>query len=186
MNNVKISAANAAPGQDIIISGYIGDHAIAVMAQRYGLNLPQGVVSDCAPLNGVVQDLLRTVPNVAVLRDPTRGGVATTLNEIAAQAGVGIIIDEQAIPVRPEVQGVCEILGFDPLYLANEGKMLIFSEPDSTKQVMAVLRRHAVSRDARVIGRVTDRFAGQVVLQTAIGGWRLVDMLTGEQLPRIC
>jgi hydrogenase expression/formation protein HypE len=186
MGDSHITASNAMPGQDVIVSGYLGDHSIAVMAQRYGLKLPQTIASDCAPLNAVVKDLLTAVPQVAVLRDPTRGGVATTLNEIAEQSGVGIIIEERAIPVRPEVQAACEILGFDPLYLANEGKMLVFVEKKYTKQVLEVLQRHEVSQSAQVIGEVTTQLSGQVALRTTIGGLRLVDMLTGDQLPRIC
>lgn len=186
IGDTHITASNAAPDQDVIISGDIGDHSIAVMAERYGLKLPSTVTSDCAALNAVVADLLTAVPQVAVLRDPTRGGVATTLNEIAAQAGVGIIIDEQALPVRSEVQAACEVLGFDPLYLANEGKMLVFVEKNYTEQVLTVLHRHNVSRGACVIGRVTAKLPGQVALETTIGGLRLIDMLTGDQLPRIC
>ncbi len=181
-----ISPLNARPGQDIILSGPVGDHAVAVMAGRHGLKLPATVVSDCAPLAGMIGAVLAAVPQVAVLRDPTRGGLATTLNEIAAQAKVGIMVDEAAIPVRPEVQAVCDILGFDPLYLANEGKVIIFVESTYSEKVMAVMRAHPYGREARVIGRVTAAPAGQVGLRTGIGGVRLLDMLIGDQLPRIC
>lgn len=181
-----ISTARVRPGQSVILSGPVGDHAVAVMAGRHGLVLPASVASDCAPLGGLVQAVLAAVPEVAVLRDPTRGGLATTLNEIAAQAGVGIIIDEAAIPVRPEVQAVCDILGFDPLYLANEGKVIIIVESSLNDKVVAVMRQQPYGREARVIGRVTAAPAGQVGLATGIGGVRLLDMLVGDQLPRIC
>jgi hydrogenase expression/formation protein HypE len=134
----------------------------------------------------MIKAVLAAVPSVAVLRDPTRGGLATTLNEIAAQANVGIMVDEAAVPVRPEVRAVCDILGFDPLYLANEGKVIIFVESLYTEKVMRVLHGHPYGREARVIGRVTASPAGQVGLRTGIGGVRLLDMLVGDQLPRIC
>ncbi len=181
-----ISPLNARPGQDIILNGAVGDHAVAVMAGRHGLKLPAAVVSDCAPLAGMIGAVLAAVPQVAVLRDPTRGGLATTLNEIAAQAKVGIMVEEDAVTVRPEVKAVCDILGFDPLYLANEGKVIIFVESAYSEKVIAVMRNHPYGREARVIGRVTSAPAGQVGLRTGIGGVRLLDMLVGDQLPRIC
>lgn len=181
-----ITPRRVIPGQDIILSGPLGDHAVAVMAGRHGLNLPESVVSDCAPLSGLVREMLTAVPQVAVLRDPTRGGLATTLNEIAGQAAVGIIADEAAIPVRPAVQAVCDILGLDPLYLANEGKLLAFVENSYSEELLAIMRTHPYGREARVIGRVVAAPAGQVGLRTGIGGIRLLDMLTGDQLPRIC
>ena len=186
LDGVSISASRAALGQDIILSGFLGDHALAVMSERHGLTLPAAIASDCAPLGGLVKTLLTAVPQIAVLRDPTRGGLATTLNEIAEQAGGGIMIQEETIPVRPEVQAVCDILGFDPLYLANEGKMIIFVEGTYTTRVLAILHSHAYGCEARVIGKVTTRPVGQVGMQTLIGGVRLLDMLTGDQLPRIC
>jgi hydrogenase expression/formation protein HypE len=181
-----ISPARVRPGQDIILSGPVGDHAVAVMADRYGLVLPQSVASDCAPLAGLVKKMLAAVPAVAMLRDPTRGGLATTLNEIAAQAGVGILVEEAAIPVRPEVAAVCQILGFDPLYLANEGKCLIIVESKHTQQVLTVVQAHPYGQEARVIGKTTASPSHQVGLRTVIGGVRLLDMLVGDQLPRIC
>lgn len=181
-----ISPLRAAPGQDVILSGPVGDHAVAVLAGRHGLTLPATVTSDCAPLGGLVGAVLAAVPAVAVLRDPTRGGLATALNEIAAQAKVAIFVDEAAVPVRPEVRAVCDILGFDPLYLANEGKIIIFVESEYSEKVINVMSGHPYGREARVIGRVTAAPAGQVGLRTAIGGIRLLDMLTGDQLPRIC
>jgi hydrogenase expression/formation protein HypE len=182
----EISPLRARPGQDIILSGPVGDHAVAVLAGRHGLTLPATVVSDCAPLSGLIEAMLAAVPTVAVLRDPTRGGLATVLSEIAVQAGVGIVIDEDAVLVRPEVRAVCDILGFDPLYLANEGKVLAVVESDCSERILAVMRDHPYGREACVIGRVKAAPAGQVGLRTGIGGIRLLDMLPGDQLPRIC
>lgn len=186
IEGTDISPARVRPGQDIILSGSVGDHAVAVMAGRYDLVLPHTVTSDCAPLAGLVRQVLAAVPDVAMLRDPTRGGLATTLNEIAVQAKVGIRVEEGAIPVRPEVAAVCDILGFDPLYLANEGKCLIIVESKHTQQVLAILQAHPYGKEARVIGTTTASPAGQVGLRTAVGGVRLLDMLVGDQLPRIC
>ena len=185
-NGVNISPAQVKPGQNIILSGTLGDHSIAVMSERHGLAIPSTIASDCAPLNGLIQEILTIVPKVALMRDPTRGGLATTLNEIAVQANVGIIIHEEAIPVRSEVQAVCDILGFDPLYLANEGKLVLFVEKEYTDRALHAMWNHKYGRDARIIGTVTDKPAGQVGLKTAIGGMRLLDMLVGDQLPRIC
>lgn len=181
-----ISPLSVRPEQDIILSGCIGDHAVAVMAGRHGLTLPQAISSDCAPLNGLVKELLTAVPQIAVLRDPTRGGVATTLNEIALQAKVGIMLDEAAIPVRPAVTAVCDLLGYDPLYLANEGKMLIFADGAYSAEILSILQAHKYGKEAAVIGRVQSVPVGQVGLRTGIGGVRLLDRLVGDQLPRIC
>ncbi len=185
-DGITITGSQARPGQDIILSGYLGDHALAVMSERHGLTLPLTVSSDCAPLNGLVQAMLTAVPAVAVLRDPTRGGVATTLNEIALQSKVGILLEEDALPVRPAVQAACDILGFDPLYLANEGKLLAFVERKDTARILDIMRGHRYGTAARVIGTVTQQPAGQVGLRTVVGGVRLLDMLVGDQLPRIC
>lgn len=181
-----ITARRVKPGQVVIVSGYLGDHAIAVLSERHGLTLPAQIISDCAPLNGLIQELLTEVPAISMLRDPTRGGLATTLNEIAADAGVGIILEESTLPVRPEVQAVCELLGFEPLYLANEGKVVTFVEKEDSEKVLKIMRQHPVSAAACIIGTVTDKTAGQVALRTMVGGLRLLDMLSGEQLPRIC
>ncbi|VBB05454.1 hydrogenase expression/formation protein hype [Lucifera butyrica] len=186
MEGVHISPLNARPGQDIIINGFLGEHALAVMQDRHGLTFPASLNSDCAPLAGLVKEILTKVPEVAVLRDPTRGGLATALNEIALAAKVGMLIEEEALPVSTEVRAVCDILGFDPLYLANEGKMIVLSEHKNTENILTVLHNHPYGREARVIGKVTSQPAGQVGLRTAIGGIRLLDMLTGDQLPRIC
>lgn len=186
LDGVNISPQRVKPGQDIILSGSLGDHAVAVMAGRHGLTLPASVVSDCAPLNGLVQAMLAAAPSTAVLRDPTRGGLATTLNEIAVQANVGIIVEETALPVRPEVAAVCDILGFDPLYLANEGKVLAIVESQQSVAVLRAMHSHPYGKDACIIGKVAASPAGQVGMRTAIGGMRLLDMLVGDQLPRIC
>ncbi|WP_040293080.1 hydrogenase expression/formation protein HypE [Acetonema longum] len=186
IDGTGISPTRVRPGQDIILSGPVGNHAVAIMALRHGLVLPQTVTSDCAPLNGLVKELLSAVPDVAVLRDPTRGGLATTLNEIAQQAAVGILVEEAAIPVQPEVAAACDILGFDPLYLANEGKMIIFSQPQASERLLAILKGHKYGKEAGIIGKVTDSPAGQVGLRTLIGGIRLLDMPVADQLPRIC
>jgi hydrogenase expression/formation protein HypE len=183
---VNITPGRVKPGQDIFINGYIGDHSIAVMGQRHGLTLPAEVFSDCAPLAGLVRKLLTAVPDIALLRDPTRGGVATTLNEIALQANVGILVEETALPVRPEVQAVCDILGFDPLYLANEGKVIVIADSCHREKIVEVMANHPYGGNGRLIGSVAARPAGQVGLQTVIGGIRLLDMLAGDQLPRIC
>jgi hydrogenase expression/formation protein HypE len=183
---VDISPRRVRPGQEIILSGCPGEHSIAIMAGRHGLTLPAALTSDCAPLNGLVKDMLAAAPAVAMLRDPTRGGVATALNEIALQAGVGIVVEEAAVPVRPEVSAVCDLLGFDPLYLANEGKLLAFVEPEDSAGVLTAMRAHSCGRAAVVIGQVTDASPGRVSLRTTIGGLRLLDMLSGDQLPRIC
>ncbi len=186
MDGIHISGKNALPGQDIILSGFLGEHALAVMSERHGLQFPQSVISDCAPLNGLIENMLRAVPRIAVLRDPTRGGLATTLNEIALQSKVGIMLEENNIPVSSAVQAACDILGFDPLYLANEGKMIVFVDKEFTNQVLDIMHRHAYGREARVIGKVVKEPCGQVGLCTRIGGVRLLDMLVGDQLPRIC
>ena len=183
---VKISGNLARPGDKVIINGFVGDHGIAVMAERQGLSFRETVVSDCAPLNGLVENMLAVTKDIHVLRDPTRGGVATTLNEIAAQSGAGIVLKEQAIPVRDQVQAACEILGFDPLYVANEGKLLAIVPAATADEVLQAMRAHPYGTDSVVIGEIVSEHPGRVVLTTGIGGRRIVDMLVGEQLPRIC
>ena len=184
--DVNISPKNVKPGMDVILSGYIGDHAAAVMAGRHNLDLLDNIQSDCAPLNGLTQAILTAAPEIAVLRDPTRGGVAAVLNEIAVQSGTGVLIEEELIPVRPAVQGVCDILGFDPLYLANEGKLLAFCWQKDTERILDAMHDQRYGRDARVIGHTTETAAGQVGMRTAIGGIRVVDMPLGNLVPRIC
>ena len=183
---IAISGHNARPGDKVIINGYVGDHGIAVIAERHGLKFKNGIKSDCAPLHGLMEEILKVTQDIRVLRDPTRGGVATTLNEIAGQSGVGILLNEKNIPVRDEVLAACELLGFDPLYVANEGKLLAIVPAEKADAVVGAIRRHRYGTEARVIGEVTADHPGKVVLKTAIGGSRIIDMLVGEQLPRIC
>lgn len=186
MTGVDISANRIRPGQDVILSGCLGDHSLAVMRDRHGLVLPETVVSDCAPLNHLVENILTAVPEVALFRDPTRGGLATALNEIAAAAKVGILLDETAIPVRAAVKAACNILGYDPLYMANEGKFVTVVDQQHTAKVLEIMHSHRYGQEACVIGTVVHKPVGQVGLTTAIGGVRLLDMLIGDQLPRIC
>jgi len=186
-HDLEIDGTRARPGDRIIVSGTLGDHGIAVMTAREGLELESGVISDCAALNGLVAELLAAAGEaVHVLRDPTRGGVATTMKEIALQSGVEITLDEASLPLTPGVKGVCAILGLDPLYVANEGKLLACVAPDRTDDILAVMRRHSLGRGAAVIGVVTGGGSGKVRMRTAVGGLRGVEMLAGEQLPRIC
>jgi hydrogenase expression/formation protein HypE len=184
--HLAVGARSVAPGDAILLNGYMGDHGIAVMAEREGLSLPQEVVSDCAPLSGLLLPLFDAGLALHALRDPTRGGLTVTLNEIARTAGVTIEIDEARLPVRTGVQAACEILGFDPLHLANEGKMLVFLPESEAGQALDILRRHPLGRDARQIGQVVDRERSQVRMVTEIGGRRILDMPVAEQLPRIC
>lgn len=186
----NVSGANARPGDAVIVTGTIGDHGLAVMTEREGLGLSIPVASDVKPLSSLVEALFSAVPaeHVHVLRDPTRGGLATTLNEIAAQSRVTVVLDERAIPVRDEVAGACEVLGFDPLYVANEGKFVAIVDPASADAALRALRAHADGAEAAIVGEVEDA-AGRkpsVFVRTALGTRRFVSMLTGEQLPRIC
>ena len=185
----SVAGDGARVGDRILINGPVGDHGIAILAGREGLELGNDIHTDSAPLNGLVADLLREWGEaVHVLRDPTRGGVATTLKEIARQSAVDILLEENAIPVRPSVEGACAILGLDPLYVANEGKLLVFVEGKAASGVLDLLRGHPLGREAAMIGEVTSGAVagGKVYLRTAIGGKRIIDMLSGEQLPRIC
>ncbi|MGE5377377.1 MAG: hydrogenase expression/formation protein HypE [Bacteroidota bacterium] len=183
--DIDISGANAKVGDVLIVSGTLGDHGIAVMSAREGLGFMTDLQSDVAPLNHLVQDML-DAGEVHVLRDPTRGGLATTLNEIAKQSNVVIELQDQQIPVKPQVRAACEMLGFDPLYVANEGKLIAFVKADDAEKILNVMSQTPYGRDAVVIGKVIDQGKSQVRLKTAIGGTRLVDMLPGEMLPRIC
>jgi hydrogenase expression/formation protein HypE len=182
-----ISAKLARPGDVVIISGTMGDHGMAVLCQREGLSLSTPVRSDTASLSGMVEDIIQAGGSgVHVLRDPTRGGVGTTLNEIALSSDVGILLEEEFLPVSAAVRGACDILGLDPIYVANEGKLLAIVDPAVADEVLAAIRRHKHGPEAVRIGRVTEQRPGQVFLKTIVGGTRIVDMLTGEQLPRIC
>jgi hydrogenase expression/formation protein HypE len=183
---VKIHPARAAVGDQIIVSGPIAMHGMAIMSVREGLEFETEISSDTAPLNGLVEVMLNAAPNLHVLRDPTRGGVTSALTEIAEQAGVGIRLDEAKIPISEEVKGACEILGLDPLYVANEGKLLAVVAPADAARVLAVMRAHPLGADAAVIGEVVAEHPRMVTMRTHVGGTRVVDMLSGEQLPRIC
>jgi len=184
---VELGGDQARPGDVVILSGTIGDHGMTIMSQREGLRFDSPLVSDCAPLHGLVAAMLEIAPQaVHCLRDPTRGGLATVLNEVAGKSGVGIEIEERAVPVRDAVRAACELLGLDPLYVANEGKLLAFVDPTVAGAVLAAVCAHEYGREAAIIGRVTAERAGRVVLRTPLGARRILDMLVGEQLPRIC
>ncbi|MEE8374199.1 MAG: hydrogenase expression/formation protein HypE [Dehalococcoidia bacterium] len=183
---VHISASKARPGDKVVLSGPIGEHGIAVISQREGLRFSSPVKSDCAPLNGLVADMLDTGAEIRCLRDPTRGGLATTLNEFAASSNVGVSIEEDAIPVGEPVRAACELLGLDPLYVANEGKLVAVVAPDGAERLLEAMRRHKYGAGAALIGEVVSERAGRVVMKTALGASRIVDMMVGEQLPRIC
>ena len=183
---ITLSAAQARPGDAILVSGMLGDHGIAILAEREGLQFETAVQSDSAPLHTLVASLLGATREVRCMRDPTRGGLSSTLNEIAASSGVGMELEETSIPVREEVRGACEMLGLDPLYVANEGKLVAIVAPDSAEAALRALQNHPLGKDARIIGRVTSEHPRMVVMRTPFGTTRIVDMLTGDQLPRIC
>ncbi|MBE0479977.1 MAG: hydrogenase expression/formation protein HypE [Dehalococcoidia bacterium] len=183
---VDISGSNARPGDRVILSGPIGEHGIAVMSQREGLRFSSPVESDCAPLNGLVEAILDSGVEIRCLRDPTRGGLAGTLNEFASASKVGIRIDEKSIPVGEAVQGACELLGLDPLYVANEGKLVAVVDPGGAGRVLAAMRECRYGGGAVTIGEVIAEHPGRVVMSTLMGASRIIDMLVGEQLPRIC
>jgi hydrogenase expression/formation protein HypE len=181
-----ISGANARPGDKIILSGSIGEHGMAVMSQREGLRFSLPIASDCAPLNRLVSAMMAASSNIHSLRDPTRGGLASTLNEFAKQSDVGIVIEEDKIPVHDGVRGFCELLGLDPLYIANEGKLVAAVDDGDAAGVLSAMRENKYGRQAAVIGKVTSGHRGRVVMKTSIGSSRIVDMPVGEILPRIC
>ena len=188
------SLSRAQPGDKILLSGSIGDHGVTVLAARGDLALEIESKSDTAALNGLVREILEQVriadgestQAIRCLKDPTRGGMATAMNEIAMQSQVALMMDESALIVRPEVQSACEILGIDPLYVANEGKLIVVVAPESADVVLATMRRHTLGVDAQVVGEVTEQPRQLVLLKTSIGGTRVVDMLVGDALPRIC
>ena len=188
---LNISADRARPGDKIILSGYIGDHGMAIMSQRENLEFEGVIDSDCASLNGLVASMLATPSTsemdfIHCLRDPTRGGAATTLNEIAKRSGVGMMLRELSIPVRESVKGACEVLGLDPLYVANEGKLLAIVSPEMAEAVLQQMRQHQLGQHAAIIGEVIADHPGMVLMKTEIGGTRILDVMFGEQLPRIC
>lgn len=183
---VSLAAGSLAPGDRVILSGTLADHGMAVMTVREGLSFKSTVTSDTAALNGLVQAILAAGPGTKALRDPTRGGAATTLNEFAAASGVGIKLEENALRVRPDVAGACEILGIDPLYVANEGKLIAVVPAGEAEAVLSAMRGHEHGTEAAIIGRVVAEHPGIVSVKTGLGGERIVDMPVGEQLPRIC
>ena len=185
-DGLELSADRARPGDKVLLSGSIGDHGIAILAQREGLEFECPVKSDSAALHNLVAEMLEASREIRCMRDPTRGGVSSTLNEIAEQSRVGIRLEESEIPIRDEVRGACEMLGLDPLYVANEGKLIAIVAPESAAAVLDAMRRHPLGRNSCVIGTVIESASPVVTIRTALGTSRLVDMLAGDQLPRIC
>lgn len=185
-SKIDISARNAKPGDIVILSGSIGDHGIAVLSSRKDLSIESDLISDTFPLNRLVSKMLTASNGIHCMRDPTRGGVSSTLNEIAEQSEIGIEIDEIKIPVKEEVQGVCEILGLDPLYIANEGKLIAIVSREASGPIFQVMKNTEEGRDAIIIGEVVENHPGIVLMKTLTGGMRVIDMPVGEQLPRIC
>jgi hydrogenase expression/formation protein HypE len=182
----SLSAASCRPGDRIVLSGTIGDHGIAIMSVRENLEFETTLESDTAPLADLTRLMLESCPEIRCMRDPTRGGVSSALHEIAAASNVGMYLSETAIPVRAAVSGACEILGLDPLYVANEGKLIAIVPRDEADALVEVMRRHSLGAHAAVVGEVVDEHRGMVVMRSRVGGERIVTMLAGEQLPRIC
>jgi hydrogenase expression/formation protein HypE len=183
---LELSAGRAQPGDRVLLSGFIGDHGIAILAQREGLEFETTIKSDSAALHTLVADMLKVSEGIRCMRDPTRGGLSSTLNEIAEQSRVGVELDEEAIPVRDDVRGACEMLGLDPLYVANEGKLVAIVEAGAADVLVAAMQRHPLGKEARIIGTITGSHVGTVTMRTTLGTTRIVDMLVGDQLPRIC
>ncbi|WP_107064492.1 hydrogenase expression/formation protein HypE [Streptomyces sp. NRRL S-118] len=183
---VDLRPERVVPGDVVIVSGAIGLHGVAILSKRENLRFEAEIESDCAALGGLVETMLAVTPDVHVLRDPTRGGLAASLNEIAAASGTGIVVQERAVPVPPPVASACAVLGLDPMYVANEGKLVAFVPPDHADAVLAAMRAHPLGAEAVVIGEAVAEHPGMVVARTGLGGTRVVDMPLGEQLPRIC
>ncbi|MCG5234786.1 hydrogenase expression/formation protein HypE [Xanthobacter oligotrophicus] len=183
---LDVGIAKARPGDVVLVNGLLGDHGAAILNARGDLALETAIESDCAPLNGLIDALIAAAPGIRMMRDATRGGVAAVVNELAEASAVGVRLQELSLPMRAEVMGFCEILGLDPLYLANEGKILAVVPPEEADAALAALRAHPLGREAAIIGAVTAQRPGRVVMQTRFGGERIVDMLVGDQLPRIC
>jgi hydrogenase expression/formation protein HypE len=184
--DVNLGVEKARVGDVVLVNGVLGDHGATILCARGDMMLEAPIESDCACLHDLIDSLLRAAPGVRFMRDATRGGVATVLNEIAEASRIALEIDERATPLRPEVKGFCEILGLDPLYLANEGKIVVIAPPDEAEAALGAMRRHPLGRDACAIGRAVEGEPGRVTMRTLLGGKRIVDMLVGEQLPRIC
>lgn len=183
---LDISPNRCNPGDAVIINGTLGDHGITILTARQGLELESHLKSDSAALNGMMMDVFRSIPEIHVLRDPTRGGVASALNEICQSSGTGIRLREDLLPVNGGVRGACELMGLDPLYIANEGKILVIVPPEEAEQTLVVMKKHPAGKDSRIIGEVTGEHPGILYLETKIGSTRIVDKISGEQLPRIC
>ena len=184
--DVHLSVESVRPGDLVLVSGFIGDHGMAVMLARDALELDAAIESDSAPLHELVTALLRAAPDTRVIKDPTRGGVASALNEIAARTRLAIVVDEERVPVRTVVRGACEILGLDPLHIANEGKLVAIVPPGQSAAALAAVRTHGFGADAAIVGEVLAQPEGMVLLRTGVGGSRVLDMLVGDPLPRIC
>ena len=185
-DGIEISGDRARPGDMVLVNGPLGDHGVAVMSKRENLSFSSDILSDSQALNGLVADMLAVVPGMRVLRDPTRGGLGATLNEIASQSGVGIEVDELQIPIRREVKSACELLGLDPVYVANEGKLIAICPPEDAAALLAVMQAHPKGQGAAIIGRVLNDPRCFVRMKTQLGGTRMIDWMAGEQLPRIC
>ncbi|MDB5334309.1 MAG: hydrogenase expression/formation protein HypE [Phycisphaerales bacterium] len=183
---LALSIKNARPGDRILISGTIGDHGIAIMSVREGIEFETVLESDSAALNGLTRAMLEACPTIRCMRDPTRGGLSSSLNELADASRMGVRLDESLLPLKPEVKAACEMLGLDPLYVANEGKLIAVVPPDDAARVLAAMRRHPLGRNAVQIGEVVEDHPGMVIMKSVVGGERVVTMLAGEQLPRIC
>ncbi len=183
---VNISGDLARPGDRILVSGSMGDHGVAIMSKRENLTFETTIESDSQALHDLIAEMVAVVPEIHCLRDPTRGGLAATLNELAQQSGVGMALREEDIPVKPEVHAACELLGLDPLYVANEGKLIAICAPEHAEQLLAVMKNHPKGVDAAIIGEVVEDSHGFVQMETSFGGSRIVDWIAGEQLPRIC
>lgn len=184
--NVKFGIDRIKAGDKIIINGFIGEHEIAVLSKREDFDFKSDIKSDCAPLNGLISNVLKSVPDIKFMRDPTRGGLATVLNEIVEGSDYGIELNEEDIPISDGVMAACELLGFEPIYLANEGKVVVIVGDDDAKRVLNIMRRHPLGKNAKIVGEVVKVPRGKVILKTKVGGKRLIEMLAGEQLPRIC
>ena len=185
-NGIDISPIRVMSGDKVILSGPIGNHGISIIAERNGMSFNPPVLSDTAPLNGLVSEMLKTTKEIHAMRDPTRGGLASALKEIAIDSGYCIVVEEESIPVPAGVRGACELLGFDPLYVANEGVLVAIVKPDVAESLVNTIRKHPLGKEARLIGYVQETPAKMVLMKTSIGGTRIVEMLSGDQLPRIC
>jgi hydrogenase expression/formation protein HypE len=182
----RLSIHHARPGDRVLVSGTLGDHGIAIMSLREGIEFETALQSDTAPLCGLTEAMLAACPSIRCMRDPTRGGLSSAVNELAAASRVGVRLTEAALPIRPEVHAACEMLGLDPLYVANEGKLIAVVPPEDAGRLLEAMRRHPLGRDAAVIGEVVAEHPGLVLQRSLVGGDRVVTLLAGEQLPRIC